>query len=74
MKRIKHLIILLFLASLSIPTSAQYVTDSMDFNAESIAIDSIEDDEIDPTVYLDSLRLLVETNPQDGNAWLDFKQ
>ena len=72
MKRIKHLITLLFLASLSIPTPAQYVTDSMDFNTDSIAIDSIEDDEIDSTVYLDSLRLLVETNPQDGNAWLDL--
>ena len=72
MKRIKHLITLLFLASLSIPTPAQYVTDSMDFNTDSIAIDSIEDDDIDSTVYLDSLRLLVETNPQDGNAWLDL--
>lgn len=74
MKRIKHLIILLFLASLSIPTSAQCVTDSMDFDTDSIAIDSIGDDEIDPAVYLDSLRLRVEKNPQDGNAWLDLAE
>ena len=43
MKRIKHLIILLFLASLSIPTLAQYVPETMEIDSDSVVVDSIEE-------------------------------
>ena len=74
MKRIKHLILLLFFASLSIPTLAQYVPETMEIDSDSVVVDSIEEIEMDFKVSLDSLRLLVEQNPQDGKAWLDLAE
>ena len=74
MKRIKHLILLLFFASLSIPTLAQYVPETMEIDSDSVVVDSIEKIEMDFKVSLDSLRLLVEQNPQDGKAWLDLAE
>ena len=74
MKRIKHLILLLFFASLSIPTLAQYVPETMEIDSDSVVVDSIEEIEMDFEVSLDSLRLLVENNPQDGKAWLDLAE
>ena len=74
MKRIKHLILLLFFASLSIPTLAQYVPETMEIDSDSVVVDSIEEIEMDFEVSLDSLRLLVEQNPQDGKAWLDLAE
>ena len=74
MKRIKHLILLLFFASLSIPTLAQYVPETMEIDSDSVVVDSIEEIEMDFKFSLDSLRLLVEQNPQDGKAWLDLAE
>lgn len=74
MKRIKHLLLLLFFASLSIPTLAQYVPETMEIDSDSVVVDSIEEIEMDFEVSLDSLRLLVENNPQDGKAWLDLAE
>ena len=72
MKRIKHLLLLLSFASLSIPTLAQYVPEAMELDSDSVVVDSIEGFETDFKVSLDSLRLLVEQNPQDGKAWLNL--
>ena len=74
MKRIKHLILLLFFASLSIPTLAQYVPETMEIDSDSVVVDSIEEIEMDFEVSLDSLRLLVENNPQDAQALLYLPQ
>lgn len=74
MKRIKHLLLLLSFASLSIPTLAQYVPETMEIDSDSVVVDSIEEIEMDFKVSLDSLRLLVEQNPQDGKAWLDLAE
>lgn len=72
MKRIKHLLLLLSFASLSIPTLAQYVPEAMELDTDSVVVDSIEGFDMDFKVSLDSLRLLVEQNPQDGKAWLNL--
>ena len=74
MKRIKHLLLLLFFASLSIPTLAQYVPETMEIDSDSVVVDSIEGFDMDFKVSLDSLRLLVEQNPQDGKAWLNLAE
>ncbi|MBF0950735.1 MAG: hypothetical protein HXK22_02910 [Alloprevotella tannerae] len=74
MKRIKHLLLLLSFASLSIPTLAQYVPEAMELDSDSVVVDSIEGFDMDFKVSLDSLRLLVEQNPQDGKAWLNLAE
>ena len=43
MKRIKHLLLLLSFASLSIPTLAQYVPEAMELDSDSVVADSIEE-------------------------------
>ena len=58
MKRIKHLLLLLSFASLSIPTLAQYVPEAMELDTDSVVVDSIEGFDMDFKVSLDSLRLL----------------